>query len=83
MFKIKFQKRNIKVKAGPFSLFIKRNFKVIYTLNDILLGLEFLIGSVLFLFPSMEILAVCLFITGSTQMLIRPVIRLFNEIQLK
>ncbi|MBA6420997.1 YrhK family protein [Pseudomonas sp. 5Ae-yellow] len=47
------------------------------------MAIWFLIGSVLFLFPSHEKLAVVLFIIGSAQFLIRPSIRLISHIHLQ
>jgi|YelNatPaOPRAMG01_1025707.scaffolds.fasta_scaffold20614_6 hypothetical protein len=50
--------------------------------NDIMVGLEFLIGSFEFLPSGNEILGVYLFIAGSSQLLIRPIIEISKRIHL-
>lgn len=50
--------------------------------NDLGIGLEFLIGSICFLPHQNEQLGVWLFITGSSQLLIRPLIKISREAHL-
>ncbi|WP_106477110.1 YrhK family protein [Phytohalomonas tamaricis] len=62
---------------------IHNRYEALSIANDILIGLWFTIGSVLFFFKSTETAAIWLFVIGSVQLLIRPVIRLARLIQLK
>ena len=50
--------------------------------NDIMVGLEFLIGSFEFLPHGNEVLGVYLFIAGSSQLLIRPIIEISRRIHI-
>lgn len=73
----------VEIKMGHHGLFFKKGYEVWYTLNDILLGVWFLIGSVCFYFESLKEWGVSLFVLGSVQMLIRPTIRLIHRFHLK
>ncbi|MCA1012301.1 YrhK family protein [Halobacillus halophilus] len=73
----------VDIKMGEHDLFFKKSYEVLYTVNDFLLGLWFLIGSVCFYFEAAKTWGVSLFVLGSLQMLIRPTIRLVHRIHLK
>lgn len=68
---------------GRQEIEIHNRYEALSIANDILIGLWFTIGSVLFFFKSTETAAIWLFVIGSVQLLIRPVIRLARLIQLK
>lgn len=73
----------IEIKMGRHNLFFKKGYDLSYTINDLLLGLWFLVGSIFFLYESLKDWGVYLFILGSVQMLIRPTIRLIHRFQLR
>ena len=68
---------------GHEELIIRRRYELLSIINDFFIAIWFLIGSVLFLFPSYEKPAVVMFIIGSAQFLIRPSIRLISHIHLQ
>lgn len=68
---------------GNEQLVIRRHYEVMSILNDFLIALWFLAGSILFLWPSQEKLAIWFFIIGSSQFLIRPMLRLASHIHLQ
>jgi hypothetical protein len=68
---------------GREELIIRQRYEVVSILNDILTGGWFLVGSVLFFYPAHEHLAIWLFVIGSVEMLIRPVIRLARRVHLR
>lgn len=68
---------------GHEEMIIRRRYEVLSILNDLLIGLWFLIGSLLFFSPAMETAAIWLFVIGSAQLLIRPAIRLAQHIHLR
>ncbi|MBH0229036.1 YrhK family protein [Halobacillus sp. KCTC 3957] len=68
---------------GKQGLFVKKGYDTLYTINDVLLGLWFLIGSICFYFETLKMWGVTLFVLGSVQMLIRPTIRLVHHFQLR
>lgn len=51
--------------------------------NDALISAWFLVGSVFFLYPDLQKQGTWLFVIGSTQMFLGPVIRTFNKLQVK
>lgn len=71
------------LRLGDEELVIRRRYEALSIANDFLIALWFLVGSVLFLYPSMEKAAVWMFIIGSFQFLIRPTIRLVSHIHLQ
>lgn len=68
---------------GHEELIIRRRYEVISICNDILIGLWFLVGSFLFFSESTTYAATWLFVIGSVEMLIRPVIRLVRRVHLQ
>ena len=71
------------IKLGHEELVIRRRYEVLSIINDFMIAIWFLAGSILFLFPSVEKTAVWMFIIGSFQFLIRPTIRLAGHIHLQ
>ncbi|WP_192035334.1 YrhK family protein [Halomonas sp. YLGW01] len=71
------------LRLGHEELIIRRRYEALSIFNDVLIALWFLAGSILFLYPSQEHLAVWLFIIGSAQFLVRPAIRLARHLHLK
>jgi hypothetical protein len=69
--------------VGDEQLVIRRSYEVISIINDFFIAGWFLSGSVFFLYPSMEKVAIWLFIIGSTQFLIRPTIRLLAHLHIR
>ena len=68
---------------GHEQLIIRRRYEVLSILNDFLIALWFLIGSILFLFPAQEKAAIWLFIVGSFQFFVRPALRLAAHVHLR
>lgn len=71
------------IRLGNEELIIRRRYEVASIVNDFLIAIWFLIGSILFLFPEYEKAAAWLFVVGSFQFLIRPAIRLISHIHIK
>ena len=57
-------------------------YKALYQLNDVVLGLVFLIGSFLFFGSDTVFSGTVLFVIGSIQMTIRPLIAFLHEVHL-
>lgn len=64
-------------------LIIQHRYEVLHILNDIAIAIWFLIGSIFFLFSDLVTSGTWLFVIGSAQMLIRPVIRIAHKIHLR
>lgn len=73
----------VELKMGNHGIFLKKNYEVLYTINDFLIGVWFLVGSIFFYFDSWKTWGVNLFVLGSFQLLIRPTIRLIHQFHLK
>ncbi|MFM2476918.1 YrhK family protein [Celerinatantimonas sp. MCCC 1A17872] len=72
------------VKFGHDELIIHRRYEVLSIVNDLLLALWFIIGSICFFYSgTIQDIGTWLFLIGSCQLLIRPVIRLARSIHLQ
>ncbi len=68
---------------GPEQLVIRRRYEVISMLNDLMTGLWFVIGSCFFFYASLQTPAIWLFLIGSVQLLIRPIILIAKDVHLR
>ncbi|WP_413319101.1 YrhK family protein [Agrococcus sp. 1P02AA] len=62
---------------------IRNRYETLSILNDVLIGILFVVGSVLFLSESTSQVGTWFFVVGSAQFLLRPVIRLSRRFHLK
>lgn len=68
---------------GHDELIIRNRYETLSILNDILIGIIFLVGSFLFFSESTTYEGTWLFVIGSVLMLIRPCIRITRRVHLK
>ena len=61
---------------GHEELVIRQRWEVVSIINDILIAVWFIIGSILFFHESTTVAGTWLFLLGSIELLIRPMIRL-------
>lgn len=71
------------VRFGHDELVIRQRYEVVSIANDILIGVWFLVGSILFFSESSTYWGTWLFVLGSVEMLIRPLIRLVRRVHLE
>lgn len=62
-----------------YELFFKKRYKVLYTVNDLIIGALFLVGSFFFFYDQLKSAGIWLFVIGSLLLLIRPTIRLIHD----
>ena len=74
---------SLTIRIGPQELVIRRRYEAASIVNDVLIGLWFLIGSVFFFFDSLTRAGTVLFVIGSVEMRIRPVVRLARHLHLQ
>ncbi|MBH0009022.1 YrhK family protein [Salinibacterium sp. SWN1162] len=74
--------RPLVVRIGREELVIRQRYEVISIVNDILIGLLFLVGSIFFFTPELTHAGTWLFVLGSVEMLIRPAIRFSRRVHL-
>jgi len=70
-------------RIGHEELVVRRRYEVLSIVNDILVALWFLVGSILFFSAETTYAGTWLFVVGSVELLIRPVIRLARRIHLQ
>lgn len=73
----------INVSIGNHEIIIGKRYGLIYTVNDILIAIWFIIGSILFFSDKTETVGTWFFLLGSLELLIRPVIRIIRNSHLK
>jgi len=66
----------IHISLGRRTVVLNHRYEALSILNDIFIGIFFTAGSVLFFFTDLENWAITLFLLGSIDFLLRPVIRL-------
>jgi hypothetical protein len=81
--KIKKIKNSRKSRLESMKYFFRENVGILDTVNNLMIALWFLLGSILFFFESMEIVRICLYIAGSVQLLVRPTITLIQDISIR
>lgn len=74
---------SIDLQFGSDKLIIKNRYETAILFNDFLIALWFIVGSALFLVPSLATLGAWVFLIASIQFLVRPTIGLIKNIHLK
>lgn len=75
--------RDIELRLGPEEIVLRRRYEVASIINDLLVALWFVIGSILFFSPETSRAGTWLFLLGSIQLTIRPVIRLTRRVHVQ
>jgi hypothetical protein len=70
------------IHIGHDELIIRKRYEVLSIVNDILVALWFIVGSILFFSDSTTIAGTWCFLAGSVELLIRPLIRLSRRVHL-
>ncbi|MGH8274680.1 MAG: YrhK family protein [Gammaproteobacteria bacterium] len=73
---------SLTLKFGSDEFVIQRRYEVASKLNDLLTGLWFVVGSVFFFFDSLQTAAIAVFLAGSVELLIRPIIGIARDVHL-
>lgn len=71
------------VTIGHEELTIRKRYEVVSILNDVLVALWFIVGSVLFFSDGTEVVGTWCFLVGSVELLVRPLIRLVRHLHLQ
>lgn len=70
----------IHIRLGRRVIVLNHRYEALSILNDIFIGVFFTVGSVLFFFSDLENWAITMFVLGSIDFLLRPVIRLARRV---
>lgn len=77
------QDHPIQLPLGHERVVIDNRYETLSIINDVLIALFFVVGSILFYFESLHVAATTLFLLGSIEFLMRPVIRLARRVHLQ
>ncbi|MDL4842175.1 YrhK family protein [Aquibacillus rhizosphaerae] len=72
----------LEIRFGKYDLFFKKPYQILYNINDFLISLWFLIGSIFFFYESWKTIGIWFFVIGSAQLSVRPMIRIIHSIHL-
>ncbi|NVK74032.1 hypothetical protein C0J08_09145 [Marinomonas sp. CT5] len=75
---IKVNGRELDIDIGSRHIVIQRRYEALGALNDLLIAVWFLIGSFFFLNDSLVESGTWLFVVGSAQLIIKPLIKLMS-----
>ncbi|MCM2674926.1 YrhK family protein [Alkalicoccobacillus plakortidis] len=73
----------IDLQAGRFRLYFRKRYQLITTVNDLLIGFFFVVGSILNFFSSIEMVGNSLYLCGSLLLASRPVLRIMHDASLR
>lgn len=74
---------DIEFRIGHDEVVLRQRYEVASIVNDLLVAVWFVIGSVLFFSDSTATAATWLFLIGSVQLMVRPMIRLSRKIHIQ
>ncbi|MBB2975930.1 hypothetical protein FHX49_001497 [Microbacterium endophyticum] len=74
---------DLDIRIGNDELVIRNRYETLSITNDFLIGVMFVVGSILFLWSSTTTVGTVFFIIGSAQLLIRPSLRLSRRFHLR
>lgn len=71
------------LRIGHDELVVRRRYEVLSIVNDILVAVWFVVGSILFFSEATAVAGTWFFLVGSAELLVRPVIRLCRTVHLQ
>jgi hypothetical protein len=74
--------QSLTIRIGHSEVVIRQRYEVASIVNDILVAVWFLAGSIMFFYPGQQEAGTWCFVFGSVELLIRPVIRLWRHVHL-
>lgn len=77
------ESRDLELDLGREHIIVQRRYEAVGAINDLLIALWFLIGSFFFLSNSLVERGTWLFIVGSVQLLIKPLLKLASLIHVR
>jgi hypothetical protein len=74
---------DIEIRVGPDEIVLRNRYEVASVVNDLLIAVWFVIGSILFFDESTTTAGTWCFLVGSVELLLRPVIRLTRRVHIQ
>ncbi len=81
--KIKKGNEVIDVNFEKRKVIIEQRYEWLYIFNDLMLGVWFVVGSILFFYKQLTYWGTWLFLIGSAQMMIRPGIQMAHKLHMR
>ncbi|WP_129668280.1 YrhK family protein [Phytoactinopolyspora endophytica] len=75
--------QGLTIRVGREELIIRQRYEAASIVNDILIALWFIVGSVMFFSDDWTTAGTWCFLAGSVELLIRPLIRLGRQVHLR
>jgi hypothetical protein len=75
--------KDLDLPLGGHELVLHNRYEILSIVNDVMVALWFIVGSILFFQESTTTAGTWLFLIGSIELLIRPVIRLSRNVHLR
>lgn len=76
-------KKSATLEIGDEEIVVRNRYEVASITNDVMMALEFVVGSILFFYETTATIGNWFFLVGSIQFLIRPAIRLARKIHIQ
>lgn len=73
----------IDMQAGRFRIYFRKRYRLITTVNDLLIGFFFVVGSILNFFTALQTIGNSLYLCGSLLLASRPVLRIMHDTSLR
>lgn len=74
---------SIRLHIGHDEIILRRRYELVSIANDISIALFFIVGSILFFREATTTAGTWLFLIGSVELLVRPVIRLVRRVHIR
>ncbi|MCM3394505.1 YrhK family protein [Cytobacillus oceanisediminis] len=80
---VKEQQEDVHIEIGAYEMIIEKRYRVVSFINDLLLGVLYFIGSILFLTDVSQAVSISFFIAGSIMMIIRAGLNILKDLHVK
>ncbi|RBP95942.1 YrhK-like protein [Cytobacillus firmus] len=74
------QQENVHIEIGDYEMIIEKRYRVVSLINDLLLGVLYFIGSILFLTDVSQAVSISFFLAGSIMMIIRAGLNILKDL---
>ncbi|EFV76751.1 YrhK family protein [Cytobacillus firmus] len=80
---VKEQQEDVHIEIGAYEMIIEKRYRVVSFINDLLLGVLYFIGSILFLTDISQAVSISFFLAGSIMMIIRAGLNILKDLHVK
>jgi hypothetical protein len=77
------QQEDVQIEMGKYQMIIEHRYQVLSFFNDLLLGVLYLIGSILFLTDVSKVVSISFFLAGSIMMIIRAGLNILKDLHVR